>query len=1114
MNNIKNIITRAGKFLLIGGLLLATCHIWAQGQRGGGGQGAPQTGGSQRRATQQLRVLEGRIVDPNGEPVAGAVINVAEQTAIVLSDLNGHFSLRNVAPGDEIIISGIGYKVASGFADFNNDFVVTMQYEENEYELLMPVPFGRKPKKFITESSSVVTGTELEKHPVTILQNALTSTVTGVQTYEWSSEPGWSETEIYIRGLRTQNAWARRPLILIDNVERDLSFLDAYPIENITILKDAAATAIYGMKGANGAILVTTKRGVEGKTKVEFTQEVGFQRHTSRMQNEDAYKMTYTRNQVRYLSGSAPLYNDEQIEMYRRVQAGEELPGVDKYKYFSTDWFDDLYRDQAPMYKTNIQVSGGGTNARYYVAASYLRQDGVWNNEYANYNEWSTQARLERWNLRSNLDIDVNRWLNVTLDLGGRMDYIQQPNTSTFNLVTFGAVECDPMQPKFTPTGLRYSSSTARTPFYYIASQGLRKARRRNIYSTVNVTADLSDYVAGLKAYATVSFDSYDLFFVEQSGTTNLYNYDYNNPAVTRVEDFRTTLFVTYSALGTPSAQERGNYSNFNMHGGLKYDYSFGKHYVNASAFVRTFTNSINTMGDNFTNYAQLSSNRYLSYNALAMYVYDGRYIFSGSLSRMGHDNFHPDNRWGTFWGASAGWLLSEESWLKNEKLDLLKLRASYGRAGQAETQNVGTNNNVLNSKYLYQNAFGSATGAAGYGYVFGTSSTTRGNGVKETRVGNRNNIWEISDMANIGLDFDLMNKKLYGSIDAFKEWRSNVLVDRSNIPGLMGAAVAQDSYGKIESRGFEVSLGHHNRIGDFRYYLEGMVTYNVNKIIDLDETPPNVPWQSKAGNRIYDNTEVAMLYEQNFFNNRSIGGWNIYKFVEWATDPSKVASSHEDAIANPDKYPYNMASNGNQTLGTAVFKDLDGDRKIDVNDMTPSVYTIIPDLIPSFTVGVGYKGFDARVVVNAYLNRSVFISPAMAWSGWGNMGTQEIVNTWGYYTDDPFDERNINARWPRPVYGGYESIGSDRSTGSYKNDVWVKTGNYWSLRNIEVGYELPKKLAAKAYMTKVRVYFSAYNVANWSQDLPKELDPEKPMSYLWWYPKVRTYSLGLNINF
>jgi len=198
---------------------------------------------------QEAGVLKGRILDAEGKPIAGAVVNVAEQSRIVLSDENGFFFLKNVKADDELCVSCIGYKNATGIAEFDSDFTITMEADLDEYLHTMPVPFGRKPRKFMTESTSVVTGQELQKHPITVLQNALTSTVTGVETYEWSSEPGWTETAMYIRGLRTMNKNARSPLIIVDNVERDLSFLDAFPIESITILKDAAATAIYGMRG-------------------------------------------------------------------------------------------------------------------------------------------------------------------------------------------------------------------------------------------------------------------------------------------------------------------------------------------------------------------------------------------------------------------------------------------------------------------------------------------------------------------------------------------------------------------------------------------------------------------------------------------------------------------------------------------------------------------------------------------------------------------------------------------------------------------------------------------------------------------------------------------------
>lgn len=1040
---------------------------------------------------QNAQVLKGRVVDTDGNPIAGAIVNVAEQSRIALSDENGYFALKNVKQADELNISSVGYLNATAIADFNEGFQIVMEADLDEYVHTMPVPFGRKEKKLMTEATSVVSGEVLQKHPITVLQNAFTSTVNGVQTYEWSSEPGWTETAMYIRGIRTMNKSARSPLVIVDNVERDLSFLDAFPIENITILKDAAATAIYGMRGANGAIIVTTKRGAAGKTKIDFTQEIGFQTLSNKMENQNAYNMTLTRNQVKYLSGQDPMYTDEQIEMYRRVSNGEKLEGIDQYRYFDTNWFDELYRDAAPIIKTNLQISGGNARARYYVSFSYLRQEGMWNNESTHYNDnFSTQHVLNRYNLRSNIDIDVTKHLNVSLDLGGRIDNINQPTASVFNLTTFGAVEANPMEPVYCPNGEVYYSSTAQNPLYQLAASGQEKNRRRNLYATVNVNGDLSPILDGLKVFSTVSFDAYETFESTQRNSINTYSYDYLNMDVTDVSQFKYTRTQTYSALTNPNANQREYYYNLNFNAGLGYNHNFGKHNVDARAFIRTYQHGVNSAN---------SSERFLSYNGQLTYNYGNRYILSGNVSHMASDNFSPEERWGTFYGGSLGWVASEESWMKNlDFVNLLKLRASYGRAGQSVT-GAG--------RYPYQGTY-----ASGTGYSFGYDGGVNIGGFYESKAGNPNNKWEISDMLNIGLDWDLWNKKFYGSFDAFKEWRSNILVTRSTIPTLIGVSVAQDSYGKVESKGFEATIGHRNKIGDFNYFIEGMVTYNINKITEMDETEPNVEWQRKTGNRIYDNTSVAQLYEQSF--NGGLGGWNIYKFEQWASDPSKIASSQQDAIDHPEKYPYNTAAGSSlQQLGTAVFKDLNGDRQIDANDMTPDSYTILPDLIPTLTLGFEYKGFDAAATLTAYLNRDVFLSPAVGWSGWGNMGTHEVVNCWGYYNDDPMDPRNINAKYPRPVYGGYNVIDSNRDTGTYQNDIWIQSGDYLSLRNIEVGYSLPAKLIAKAGMTKCRFYFTGYNLFNWS-GLPDDCDPEKPMGYVWWYPKTRSFTFGVNIGF
>lgn len=1039
---------------------------------------------------QKELILKGRIVDPEGKPIAGVVVSPEESIRFVLSDKEGNFSLNKVKMGDGILFTAPGYFSKTVLADFRENFQVILEPDRDEYLHTAPVAFGRKEKKFITEATSVVTGKELEKYPVILLENAFTSTVNGVETYEWSSEPGAPGTGIFIRGIRTFNRQARDPLIVVDNVERDLTFLDAFPLENITIIKDAASASIFGMRGANGVIMATTKRGEPGRAQISFTREQGFLNRVGKMKNQNAYDMAITRNRVMDLDGKPPMYSEEDIEMYRRVVNGEKLEGMAQYKYYNTDWNDQLYRDNAPQNRTNLTISGGNNTTRYFVSFSHLLQEGLWDEFWAEYNDYSTQAKLNRYNLRSNVDINVTDYLNVSLDLGGRIDFTQRPNTSTFNLLTFGNIEVNPMEPVFNPDGSIYGSSTARNAGYYIAGTGLARERRRGLYSTVNVTGNLGALLPGLKANATISFDSFEAFNINQSASMDQFRY--NLSTVTSLTDPSQIVYIryrTFRALGTPSTSTSGYAFNTNFRTGLSYENIFGKHRLNAQVFLRTYKNV--TTG-------ATSSARYLSYNGQATYIFDNRYILSGNVSYMGYDNYAPGYRFGLFPGISAGWVLSEESWLQNKNIDLLKLRASFGRAGQSNT-GVG--------KYPYQGTY-----VSGSGYTFGTSRSSI-SGVYESTAGNVNNRWEISDMLNLGVDFDLFQKKIFGAIDIFKEWRSNILVQRANIPSLFGISVPLDSYGKVESRGFETTLGHQNRIGSFTYSVSGLVTWNTNKITEMDELEPNVEWQRKTGKRIYDNTEVATIYEQNWFNHRGIGGWNIFRFVEWASDPAKVATSQQDAIDHPEKYPYNTASAGNQKLGTAVFEDLNGDRQIDILDTSPDTYTMIPELIPSVNITLGWKGFDARVVVTGYFLRSVFLSPAMAWSGWGNMGTQEVVNVWGYYTSDPNDPRNINAKYPRPTYSGYEPVSSDRGSGTYKNDIWIRRGDHISLRNVEFGYSLPKQLIARLNLSECRIYLSGYNLMYKSFDLPKDVDPEKPMSYLWWYPKTRTFSVGVRIG-
>ena len=767
------------------------------------------------------------------------------------------------------------------------------------------------------------------------------------------------------------------------------------------------------------------------------------------------------------------MYSDGDIQRYKEA-SNCTLDTSLRYKYFNTNWHDELLRDLAPQHRTNLSLSGGNRRAKYYVSMSYLRQEGMYDEKWTEMNEgYSTQQSLDRWNLRSNIDIDVTNYLNVSLDLGGRLDNIQQSAASTWTLFCWGAGELLPTNPIYCPNGYFFlpSDNAEKNGPAMLAYSGIEKNRRRNLYSNATVTGKLDKITKGLAVKAIIGFDSYSTFQSRQTQNFDGFYYDFNSGNADDPSSYTYTRKRTAAALSNPSAVGRDYYYNVNFVGSLNYDRTFGDHAVSAQAMMRTYKNVV-------TGYN--SSNRFLTYGGILNYIYKNRYILQGTASYQGCDNFAPGSRFGFFPGASAGWVISEEDFLKDKNIDLLKLRVSLGRTGQSE---------IGGSRYPYQGAYSS-----GGGYNFGTSQSYI-EGIYESASGNKNIKWEVSDMFNVGIDFDMFNHKLYGQIDLFKEWRSDILVTRSTVPDLYGAPIPLDSYGKAETYGGELTLGHTGKIGNLTYFVEGMVTYNKSKIVDMDEIAKQESYQTITGAKI------------GYGALTSTDSWLRFKKVTWASEQDKIATSHQDAIDNPEKYPYQ----GNISLGNAIFQDTNGDRIIDANDKIHYDYTCIPELIPTLRVGASWKGFDARVVLTAYLNRTVECRENMDYAGgWGGSSTHEVTKTWGYYTDDPTDPRNINAKYPRLSTTFSDN---DRNYPRNTSDIWLQNGNFLSLRNIEVDDSLPLKMISKAHVTKCRFYFSGYNLYTWSH-FDNGFDPESPLNYLWSYPKTKSFSFGVNIGF
>ena len=1039
----------------------------------------------------QEALQRGKILDTEGNPIAGAIINIAETNRLAISDINGDFLLPKTKSGDELIITAVGYITASVISRPQEQLVVSLYDDGGKYEQLVDLPFQKVKSKLNMASSSVVTGHELEKHPVAVLTNAFPGSLTGIAHYEFNSQPGSSQTKIYLRGLRT---WTERtgsayptqpnstdaryaaqaPIFIVDGIERDISFLDAFPIDNVTVLKDAGSTAIYGMRGANGAILVTTKRGTPGKTRISFTQELGYQMLSGMPQNLDSYEYAKTVTRAQMLDGTPRTYTDEQIDGFRRAVEGTLAPN-ERWKYLNTNYREEVLRKYSPLHRTNLNLSGGNESTRYFISFSYIRHEGVYNEKWTHWPEAGvpdTQLRSNRYNLRSNIDINVTKRLTVSIDLEGRFEETQSPRGSTWDIFTWCS-EWHPDGMILNPNGtfFQFAYTSNQNPAGAIAMNGLTQNRQRKLYSTAKATHELDFLTPGLAISGTLSFDASNGYQLQQSQNYDAYYY---SPWTDLGEDGLPVSYIrrrTYSPLSNYTATPSDVINTISTVFSLDYARVFEKKHA--------FTGFLQNQSYQRVQRGFASSVRYISFNAMANYVYNDRFSIQGVVSYMGNDNYEKGKRFGLFPATTVGYVLSEEPFLKNTNIvDLLKVRVSYGRTGQ---NNIDPGSNsadgiptYTNFRYPYQATFGA--GQTGYTtYQLGTAQSNF-TVLRESAAGS-NVTWELSDMLNAGVDFDLFKGKMYGSFDAFKEWRSQILVI-ANIPSVFGLSLPYDSRGKVETYGFETTLGTNLRFGDFGVSLQENFTFNRSKIIDVNEVPPMYDYQAMKGRRL--GQRLAYIFEKYF--------------------------QSEEEIANS---PFQGAG---IKPGNVKFKDINEDGVIDEFDKLPVWNSNIPEIVWGSDLGITWKGFDVRALLVGFLNRWQIYRENMDHGlFWNGCPTKEVYKTWGFWTDDPYDPRNVNAKYPRLSMLGQDN---DRATPRNESTLWIDHADYFQLKNVEFAYTLPQKLTVKYGVENLRIYFSAYNIAIFGPNLRKPYDPEAPMNFVWGYPKTKSFSVGMNVVF
>lgn len=993
---------------------------------------------------QQTIPVKGTVKDETGEPMAGVNVIVEGTTIGTMTDGNGHFSLNVPSGKKRLKISYIGYKVQIISATGRNDLSIILSEDSEMLEEVEVIGYGTQKKITVTGAVSSVGTKDLLKSPVPNVAQALVGKIPGLSTIQYSGQPGADDPAIFVRGIGSLDAKRAKPLIMVDGVERSFFRLDPNEIESVTVLKDASATAVFGVRGANGVILVTTKRGEEGKAQISVSTSASLQKPIRLLEYANSYDYATVFNE----KAGSKIFNDHVMDALKNH--------TDPMLYPDNNWMDMIMKPSSFQSQHNLNISGGTDRVRYFTSVGILTQDGLFRSFDAGYNSNFT---YKRYNYRANLDIDVTKSTLLSVNLGGRLEDSREPNTKS-NLFTFltrvtpfgGAGLYDGKWIHSSPENLPWSAGTLENadPFECFYGKGYNQKIYNEINLDISLKQKLDVITKGLSITLKGSYNSgythKKIRYKEIPYYTAHRNPDTNELFFRKFREETQLMFEEKT--------DRGR--NWYLEGSLNYDRKFGKHHVSGLVLY-------NQWRDQYPNPSEFKypsiPRGYVGLVGRASYDYNSRYIVDFNIGYNGSENFAPGHRYGVFPAFSAGWILSEENFMKNQSfINYLKLRGSYGIVG----------NDLMNtsSRFFY---LPDAYNPNGTDYNFGTNVSGNRPGATELQMGNPLVSWEKAGKQNYGIDFSILHERLSGSFDYFIEKRHDILTSRNTAPNFIAISMPVVNIGKVDNKGFEIVLKWNHNIGDFKYWINTNLSYAKNKVVYKDEIPHKYPW----------------LYETGL----SVGQPFGYLFDGFVTD----------ADLKSGKLPDHKAT---LQAGDAKYKDLNNDNIIDENDMCPIGNPIYPQLTGGVTVGFDYKGFDFSMLWAGSGKVSRYIGDALRIPFNGGY--------WGllqYMVEDRWTpETAETAKIPR--------ISSSTSANNYvrNSSLWLKDASYLRLKNVQVGYTFKGNWMKKISLKNMRVYVSGENLLTF--DHLKIADPEATDDKRMEYPLQMIFNVGLNLNF
>ncbi|MDN5284270.1 MAG: SusC/RagA family TonB-linked outer membrane protein [Mucilaginibacter sp.] len=995
----------------------------------------------------QNKTVTGTVRDLTGALPGASVVEKGLPNNGVVTNTNGKFTLTLKGQSNAVIIKFVGYIPQTYVFKDGNTADVILQTNNNGLDEVAVVGYGKRSRPTNTGAVSSISAADIRTVPTANVQNALTGKLPGFFSQQASGQPGKDASDFYIRGVSSLNPAGNQPLIIVDDIQYSydqLQQINVNEIESISILKDASTTAIYGIKGANGVLVVTTRRGKNGAPKVNLRVEAGVQAPTKTPTFLDAYHSALLINEAQTNDGIPTSFTQQDLDHFKS--------GDDPYGHPNVDWYDKIFKKNTYQANTNLDISGGNNSVRYFISGGILKQNGLVRDFADPQSLVNTNYYFNRYNFRSNLDLKANKTLDMRLDVTTRFSDLNQPyNQNAVGEIYNFTKETPFTAPYINPNGSYSYAYSSFNPDHLptlnarLATGGYQHSRRTDFNFLFSATQKLDAIADGLSVTGRAAYSSIEQFTKQtfNGGGIPAYHFDPTTSQYT-LRPGATYVYQPYVLTGNTDM----NSNNYDVQLYANYDHNFrNAHHVTGLLLFNQTSQTYNAQA--LLDPALVAvPQKFQGVSGKLGYDYKQKYLLEFNIAYNGTDRFASNHRFGYFPAISVGYNLVKEKYFTDKfpVFSLFKLRGSYGLVGSDAAPG---------NRYVYNQVYN-----PGGGYNFGETPQSYGT-IYEDALSNPNVVWERAKKTDIGLDINLFNDKVSATIDFFHDIRYDQLIVPGSVPEIIGVKLPAVNIGKTRNQGFDGQVSYHSTIGKVQYNVGLVFSYAKNKILFQDEAAPAYPWLASTGHSIGQQFGYHYL---GYYTAHDIAAITTYQAAHGGSNAG-------NPIAIPD--------NGLPLQpGDLRYQDLNGDGIVNVFDKRAIGNPNLPNTSLGLSLQAAYKGFSISALFAGSFNYSFAVL---------GTGIEPFQSQFQPIHEERWTPATAGtAQFPRLT----TNPTSVNSPTAYFSDYWLINAYYIRLKTIDVGYQLPSKMLPFK-INNARIYLSAYNLFTWDNFKKYQQDPE-----------------------